>query len=206
MMIVGFYIISPININSLTINYLYNEYQYKGYYLNPNKIIIFAKKLEMTSIHSLHIDAIDGSKINFADFEGKKILIVNVASECGFTPQYQQLQELYETFKDKLAIIACPSNDFGGQEPGSHDEIQSFCTRNYGVTFPISAKIPVLGEDRHPLYQWLCTKQENGVMDAEVAWNFHKFLIDEKGILLNAFPSAVSPVDAAIVDYLNVGV
>ena len=137
----------------------------------------------MHSIHQYKIEGLTGGEIDFSAFAGKKIMVVNVASECGLTPQYQQLQELYEAHKDKLVIVGCPANNFGAQEPGTHDEIRTFCTINYGVTFPLSIKISVKGDDMHPLYQFLTQKNQNGLKDSEVQWNFQKYILDEKGNL-----------------------
>jgi glutathione peroxidase len=135
--------------------------------------------LSSSSIYSFKVTALDGSTIDFAKFKGKKILIVNTASECGYTPQYADLQKLYEGYKSKLVIIGFPANNFGGQEPGSNAEIKEFCKKNYGVSFPIAEKVSVKGDDIHPLFKWLTNKTENGVMDAEIKWNFTKFLLDE---------------------------
>lgn len=156
----------------------------------------------MHSIHAFKAERIDGEVIDFADYKGKKILVVNVASECGFTPQYQQLQELYEEFKDKLVIIGFPCNDFGGQEPGNHAQIRAFCKEKYGVRFPLTAKISIKGPQPHPIYQWLTSKAKNGVMDSTVSWNFQKYLLDEKGRLVHYFPSSVSPLDDHILHWL----
>lgn len=157
----------------------------------------------MHSIHQFKVKGIEGSEIDFAQFAGKKLIIVNVASECGYTPQYQQLQELYEEFQDKLVIVGFPSNDFGRQEPGTNQEIQAFCKTRYGVTFPLSVKITINGTTVHPVYQWLTRKSDNGVADSEVRWNFHKYLLDEKGQLVKSLPSSVSPLDEQILDWLN---
>ena len=138
----------------------------------------------MNSIHSLKTTSIEGKDLNMSDFAGRKILIVNVASACGYTPQYQQLQELHEHFSDKIAVIGFPCNDFGEQESGSEAEIQAFCTVRFGVTFPLSAKIGIK-ENTHPIYQFLTQKALNGVTDSEVRWNFQKYLIDS--VLLKVF-------------------
>jgi glutathione peroxidase len=152
------------------------------------------------SIHQFKVEGIEGQEIDLADFKGKKILIVNVASECGFTPQYQQLQELYDEFNDQLTVIGFPANNFGGQEPGSDETIKAFCTQRYGVTFPLASKIDI---HTHPVYHWLTHQEQNGVANHEVRWNFHKFLIDENGHLLHAFPSSVSPLDDAILSLMD---
>lgn len=154
------------------------------------------------SIHAFSVESIEGGNISFAGFRGKKILVVNVASECGYTPQYAQLQELYTAFQDKLVVVGFPCNDFGGQEPGGNAAIQQFCSARYGVTFPMAAKIQILGPGQHPVYQWLTRKAANGVSDSEVSWNFHKYLLDEDGRLLQAFPPSASPFDDALLNYL----
>ncbi len=157
----------------------------------------------MSTIHQFVVKDIAGKDINFADFKGKKILVVNVASECGYTSQYAQLQELYSQFQDQLTVVGFPSNDFGGQEPGSNEAIASFCTARYGVTFPLAAKIRIKGDDPHPVYRWLTDRNQNGVQDSEVRWNFQKYLLDEHGHLIDTFPSNVSPADDAILHHLQ---
>ncbi|MFN4084102.1 MAG: glutathione peroxidase [Bacteroidia bacterium] len=153
--------------------------------------------------YSLNIKSLDGkSTINFKDFKGKKVLCVNVASECGYTPQYKSLQELHEKYKDKLVVIGFPCNQFGGQEPGSSSEIETFCKKNYGVTFLLTEKIDVKGNNQHPVYRWLTNASENGKSDATVKWNFNKFLIDEKGNWLHYFPSSVNPLSEEIISKL----
>ena len=151
----------------------------------------------MATFHDFTITSIDGKTINFADYKGKRILIVNVASKCGYTSQYAQLQELYEEMNGKLVVVGFPCNDFGGQEPGEAAEIQKFCQTTYGVTFPITEKVTIK-KDTHPIYTWLTRKAENGVMDGLVSWNFCKFLIDENGQLVHALPSNVSLFDDRI--------
>lgn len=159
-------------------------------------------KMQTSTIHDFSVEALNGGRINFADFKGKKILVVNTASECGYTPQYKGLQELYENYKDKLVVVGFPANNFGGQEPGSNAEIAGFCQKNYGVTFPMAAKVSVKGADVAPVYTWLTHKDKNGVLDAEVKWNFNKFLLDENGHLLKYFPSSVEPVSEEIISLL----
>lgn len=155
------------------------------------------------SIHSFKVKSIDGSVIDFASFKGKKILVVNTASKCGNTPQYEALEKIYEQYKGKLVVIAFPCNQFGGQEPGSPTEIVEFCKKNYGVTFPLAEKIDVKGENIAPIYKWLCNKSENGVLDATIKWNFNKFLLDEDGKMIAYFGSKVTPDSSAILDYLK---
>jgi glutathione peroxidase len=154
------------------------------------------------SIYDFKVEALDGSTIDFASFKGKKILVVNTASECGYTPQYEGLEALYKKYQDKLVIVGFPANNFGGQEPGSNTEIKEFCKKNYGVSFPMAAKISVKGDDAAPIYKWLCSKKENGVLDAEVGWNFGKFLLDEKGNLITYFPSKVAPMSEELTSKL----
>lgn len=156
------------------------------------------------SFHDLTATDINGKSISFSEFKGKKVLVVNTASECGYTKQYAQLQELYAEYKDKgLVIIGFPCNDFGGQEPGSEAEIMAFCEKNYGVTFPLMSKISVKGDDTSPVYKWLTSKEENGVLDAKVKWNFHKFLIDEEGHLVAEYGSGTKPMDDKILGWLG---
>ena len=150
------------------------------------------------NIFGFSVRALDGGTIDFSTFRGKKILVVNTASECGYTPQYKDLEALFEQYKDKLVIVGFPANNFGGQEPGSNEEIKSFCQKNYGVSFPMAAKISVKGDDIAPIYQWLTHKDLNGVLDAEVKWNFNKFLLDEQGRLIGYFESRVNPLSDAI--------
>ncbi|NCT94892.1 MAG: glutathione peroxidase [Chitinophagaceae bacterium] len=155
------------------------------------------------SIHSFKVKSIDGKTINFASFKGKKILVVNTASKCGYTPQYEALQKVYDEYKEKLVIVGFPANNFGSQEPGTDEEIVSFCKKNYGVSFPMASKISVKGDDIAPIYKWLTNKSENGVMDVNVAWNFGKFLLDENGKLIQYFPSKVTPNSEEILRYVK---
>jgi len=156
----------------------------------------------MSSIHQYSVEGIGGEEIELSQYKGKKMLVVNVASECGFTPQYQQLQELYEEFQDKLTVLGIPSNDFGGQEPGTNKDIQAFCTDRFGVSFPMAAKVSIRNNP-HPVYQWLQQKQLNGRMDTKVKWNFHKYLLDEDGQLVQSLSSSTSPFDDAILNWIG---
>jgi glutathione peroxidase len=155
------------------------------------------------SIHSFTVKSIDGKNLNLASFKGKKILIVNTASKCGYTPQYEGLEKVYEQYKDKLVILGFPCNQFGGQEPGTNEEIVDFCKKNYGVSFPLADKIDVKGSNIAPIYQWLTSKSKNGILDASISWNFNKFLIDENGKMIAYFPSNVNPDSDAILSYLK---
>lgn len=166
-------------------------------------LFLVAFRPAVSSIHDFKVPAIDGGTIDFSQFKGKKILVVNTASKCGFTPQYEGLEKLYETYKDKLVIVGFPANNFMGQEPGSNEEIKEFCTSKYNVTFPMAAKVSVKGKDIDPLFKWLTHQDENGVMDANISWNFNKFLLDENGKLLQHFDSKVEPTSDSITKYLK---
>jgi glutathione peroxidase len=160
------------------------------------------KKADM-SIYDIEINSLAGEKIDFDQFKGKKILFVNVASKCGFTPQYADLQKLHETYKDKLVVIGVPCNQFGKQEPGNAEEIQSFCSLNYGVEFLITEKIEVKGKTQHPLYQWLTNKEMNGVKGSSVKWNFQKYLIDESGNFIDVYFSGTKPMSEKITKHIS---
>lgn len=147
-----------------------------------------------SSIYDFKVPALTGGTIDFSAYKGKKILIVNTASECGYTPQYEDLEKLYKKYQRNLVIVGFPANDFGGQEPGSNAQIATFCKKNYGVTFPMAAKVAVKGKEMAAIYQWLTEKQYNKVGDFSVRWNFHKFLIDEKGHLVTMYASGVKPM------------
>ncbi|RKT02126.1 glutathione peroxidase [Chryseobacterium defluvii] len=155
------------------------------------------------TIYDFKVESLDGKEINFADFKGKKILIVNTASECGFTPQYADLEKVYEDYKDKLVVVGFPANNFGGQEPGTNTEIGAFCQKNYGVTFPMAAKVSVKGDDTAPIFKYLTEKDLNGVKNTTILWNFTKFLVDENGKLVDSFVSTTKPTDEAITKYLK---
>ena len=158
--------------------------------------------IQKKSIYDFKVEGLNGDTIDFARFKGKKILIVNTASKCGFTPQYKGLEELYEKYKDRLVIVGFPANNFFSQEPGSNETISEFCKKNYGVSFPMAAKISVKGQHIAPIYQWLCSKEENGVMDAKISWNFNKFLLNEDGIIIAKFNSKTTPMSEEITSKL----
>lgn len=155
------------------------------------------------SIHEFKVESLSGDTINFSDFKGKKILVVNTASECGFTPQYEELEKLYQAYKDKLVIVGFPANNFGGQEPGSNHEIATFCQKNYGVTFPMAAKVSVKGDDIAPIYKFLTDKKENGVKNTTILWNFTKILLNEKGEVIDSFVSTTKPMSDSITKHLK---
>ena len=155
------------------------------------------------SLYTIEINSLDGKPIHLNDYKGKYILFVNVASECGFTGQYEDLQKLYDTYQDKLMVIGVPCNQFGSQEPGTANQIQSFCSKNYGVTFLMTEKINVKGELQHPLYKWLTNKELNGVKSTSVKWNFQKYLVDDKGNFIDYFYSITKPLSSKITRQLN---
>lgn len=156
------------------------------------------------SIYEFTVPGLDSATtIDFSKFKGKKILIVNTASKCGFTPQYAQLEKLYESHKDNLVIVGFPANNFLWQEPGNDKEIRSFCTQNYGVTFPMASKISVKGRDMAPIYQWLTEKKYNHFKNNSVHWNFQKYLIDEKGNLIAIFSSSTEPTSREVLDAIE---
>jgi len=162
--------------------------------------IVFSQQ----SIYDFKVKDIDGKDFDLSSLKGKKVLVVNTASKCGLTPQYKQLEELYKTYGgDKFTIIGFPANNFMQQEPGSNKEIAEFCDKNYGVTFKMMSKISVKGDDMAPLYQWLTSKNKNGVTDSEVKWNFQKYLIDENGHLVDVVDPRVKPDDEKIVSWIK---
>jgi glutathione peroxidase len=158
---------------------------------------------QIKSIYDFKVTGIDGGEIRFSDFKGKKILIVNTASKCGYTPQYAGLEQLYKQQKGNLVIVGFPANNFLFQEPHSNETIQSFCAKNYGVSFPMAAKIDVKGKNMHPLYVWLTEKKYNGFSDNSVKWNFQKYLIDEKGQLIEVFAPGVEPLSEELLSKLK---
>jgi glutathione peroxidase len=153
------------------------------------------------SVYDFKLKSIDGDAFSLAKYKGKKVLIVNTASQCGFTPQYAELQKLADTYKDKLVVVGFPANNFGGQEPGANAEIKTFCQKRFGVTFPLSSKISVKGDDIDPLFKYL-TAAENPDFTGEVKWNFEKFLVDEHGKLIHRFRSKVTPMSPELTKYL----
>lgn len=159
--------------------------------------------MQTNSIHQFKVESLTGGTIDFSEFKGKKVLVVNTASECGFTPQYAGLEELYNKHKNELVIVGFPANNFGGQEPGTNAEIKAFCEQNYGVSFPMAAKVSVKGEDIAPIFAWLTSKEENGVKNVDIKWNFTKFLLDENGQLIASFESNVEPQSREILNAIS---
>ncbi len=160
-------------------------------------------KAPAKNIYSFKIKSLDGGVIDFSQYKGKKILVVNTASKCGFTPQYEGLQKLYEQYKDKLVIVGFPSDNFGGQEFQQDTAISAFCKKRFGVTFPLTTRVDVKGANITPVYNYLCNKTENGVLDATISWNFNKFIIDENGNLLAHFDSKVTPESDELLKYIK---
>ena len=157
-----------------------------------------------SSIYDFKVPGLTGGTIDFSKFKGKKILIVNTASKCGNTPQYADLEKLYEKYKNKLVIVGFPANNFGGQEPGTNSEINEFCKKNYGVSFPMAAKVSVKGEDMDPLFKYLVDQaRDMGVQEPVIKWNFTKFLIDEHGKLIAVIDNRVNPMSEEVTKYLN---
>ena len=180
--------------------------------------LILSATLTGGSIYDFKVPGLNG-EIDFSQFKGKKIMIVNTASMCGNTPQYKELETLYEKYKDKLVIVGCPANNFGAQEPGTNEEIKQFCTKEYSVTFPMTEKMSVRGDDIHPLYKWLVDQSKEMAkavptdnsrdlvwrkfLSDPVIWNFTKFLLDEKGNLIAVFHNKISPMSPEVLKYLN---
>jgi glutathione peroxidase len=156
------------------------------------------------TLHNFKTKTIDGMEFDLASLKGKKVLVVNTASRCGLTPQYKELEALYNKYKDRnFVIIGFPANNFMSQEPGTNEEIKEFCEINYGVTFPMMSKVSVKGKDQDPIYNWLTNKSENGILDAEVSWNFQKFMIDENGNMVDFASPRESPASEKIVRWIE---
>lgn len=163
----------------------------------------FSPEKKAPAIYKFKVEALDGGKIDFKKFKGKKLLIVNTASKCGNTPQYAELEQLYEKYKDKLTIVGFPANNFGGQEPGTATEIREFCTKNYGVTFPMAEKVSVKGDDIAPIFQYLIDEAKKMGIENPIKWNFTKFLLDENGKLIAVIHNKVKPMSEEVTKYLN---
>ena len=178
-----------------------------------NKILLAASIILLTSffspskkvvnIYKFKVEALDGGKIDFKKYKGKKILIVNTASKCGNTPQYEALEKLYTKYSAKLVIVGFPANNFGEQEPGTNGEIKEFCTKNYGVTFPMAAKVSVKGDDIAPIFQYLVDEAKKMGINDPIKWNFTKFLLDENGKLITVIHNKVNPISDEVTKYLN---
>jgi glutathione peroxidase len=171
---------------------------------NNIKAMETQKPVQSQTIYQFKVTDLYGKEFDFSTLKGKKLLIVNTASECGLTPQYKDLEAIYSKYKDKnFVIVGFPANNFGSQEPGSNEQIAKFCQMNYGVTFPMMSKISVKGKDIHEVYQFLTQKDKNGLQDSQVEWNFQKYLINEEGELIKVLSPSVLPTDAEIVGWIN---
>jgi glutathione peroxidase len=158
---------------------------------------------QTSGFYDFKVKTLEGKEFDFASLKGKKVMIVNTASKCGNTPQYKDLEEVYEKYQPNLVIIGFPANNFGSQEPGTAIEIRNFCTENYGVTFPMMEKISVKGDNMAPLYKWLTSKDKNGVLDSEVKWNFQKYLIDETGKLVAVIDPKEKPTSDKVLSWIS---
>ncbi len=164
-----------------------------------DKKAISVKPSEISVLGSLHdfkMTSLEGKEVDLSQYKGKKVVVLNVASKCGFTPQYADWEKFYEAHKEKVVVLGFPANNFAGQEPGSDEDIAAFCEKNYGVTFPMFSKVDVIGENQHPLYQWLSKKELNGWNDKAPTWNFCKYVINENGQVTHFFASKIKPEDA----------
>ena len=158
---------------------------------------------QTSGFYDFKVKTLEGGTFDFSSLKGKKVMVINTASKCGNTPQYKDLEALYEKYSDNFVIIAFPANNFGSQEPGTATEIRKFCTENYGITFPLMQKISVKGSDMAPIYKWLTSKNENGVMDSEVKWNFQKYLIDQNGRLVQVLDPKELPTSDKVIDWVS---
>jgi len=193
------------SLSCITYTHLFSSYKNKIKMKNIITSLLLLSKVLIGSAQSIYdskINTIDGVSIDFNDFKGKYILFVNVASKCGFTKQYAQLEELYQAYKNDLVVIGLPCNQFGGQEPGDAQEIKSFCTENFGVSFIITEKINTKGPELHPIYAWLTDKKLNGKINSTVKWNFQKYLLNKDGKLIDYFNSTTSPMSSKITKQL----
>jgi glutathione peroxidase len=165
--------------------------------------LLLSSLFTASSIYEFKVEGLEGGAIDFSKFKGKKIMIVNTASKCGNTPQYAELEQLYEKYKDKLVIVGFPANNFGQQEPGSNEEIKEFCTKNYGVSFPMASKVSVKGDDVAPIYKYLTEEAKKLGFEDPVKWNFTKFLLDENGKLITVIHNKTKPMSEEVLKYLN---
>lgn len=165
--------------------------------------LLVSSLITASSIYDFKVEGLEGGSIDFSQFKGKKIMIVNTASKCGNTPQYAELEQLYEKYKDKLVIVGFPANNFGQQEPGSNDEIKEFCTKNYGVTFPMASKVSVKGDDIAPVFKYLTSEAKKLGFEDPIKWNFTKFLLDENGKLITVIHNKTKPMSEEVLKYLN---
>lgn len=172
-------------------------------YLRSNGNVKPNDALKSVTIHGFKVPGLAGATIDFAEFKGKKIMVVNTASKCGLTPQYEALERIYRKYGDRLVVVGFPSNDFLFQEPGTDADIAEFCRRNYGVSFPMAAKVEVKGRRQAPVYQWLTNKRLNGIESSAVTWNFQKYVLDENGKLVRHFSPQTDPDDPEIIKWIE---
>lgn len=176
----------------------------KLFFILVLSVMTMMETIQAQSIYQFKVKDINGQEFDFASLKGKKIMLVNTASKCGYTPQYEQLEATYQKYKNQnFVIIGFPANNFMGQEPGTNEDIKAFCTKNYGVTFPMMSKISVKGKDQSKLYSFLTNKSQNGVMDSKVKWNFQKYLINEQGIIEKVIPPSTKPDDQEVIDWIE---
>ena len=176
----------------------------KALFISLAVLLFSATTTTKQSIHQFKVNDLEGNDFDFASLKGKKVMIVNTASKCGLTPQYEKLEALYKKYESKnFVIIGFPANNFMGQEPGSNEEIATFCQKNYGVTFPMMSKISVKGKDMHPIYQFLTSNDKNGLEDNEVQWNFQKYLLNERGELEKVISPRTQPDDKSIIEWIE---
>jgi glutathione peroxidase len=175
----------------------------KGFFAVTLLSLFSLAGLSQSEFYNFKVKTLEGEDFDFSSLKGKKVMIVNTASKCGFTPQYEDLEALHRQFGNVLSIIGFPANNFMNQEPGSAFEIRQFCTGNFDVTFPLMEKISVKGDDMHPLYKWLTSKELNGVMDSNVRWNFQKYLIDEEGNLVDVLYPREKPDSDKVLTWLG---
>lgn len=183
----------------------FNSIKYSLLMLLPKKALAKPKTSSTMALKTLYdftVRSIEGKEIPLSVYKGKKVLIINTASECGYTPQYAELEELHQRYKDKLVLLGFPANNFGGQEPGNNQEIATFCQRNFGVTFQLFEKSDVIGSNQNPLYSWLTHAEQNGWNSTPPNWNFCKYLVNENGELLKFYSSSVSPLSEEIIKEL----
>lgn len=180
------------------------RYKMVTYFLALFALMVQTACAQDSGFYSLKAKTIDGKSFDFSTLKGKKVMVVNTASKCGYTPQYEQLEALYEMYKDSnFVIIGFPANNFMSQEPGTNEEIATFCSKNYGVSFQMMSKISVKGKDMDPVYQYLTKKEKNGKQDSDVKWNFQKYLIDENGVLVRVVEPGTLPNDQSIIDWIT---
>jgi glutathione peroxidase len=177
--------------------------KYKVILLSIMTILSTAVFSQSKSFYDFKVKTLEGNDFDLSTLKGKKVMVVNTASKCGYTPQYKDLEEVYEKYGDLMVIIGFPANNFMNQEPGSATDIRKYCSETYGVTFPMMQKISVKGDDMAPIYKWLTSKKENGVLDSEVQWNFQKYLIDENGKLVDVIYSKEKPNSDKVLSWIT---